>query len=200
MLKRTFLAGVTAIALAVPAYAADRNTAATAMPNTMFIAKQAADERLANDIIGMAVEDVSGQKLGRVNDLVISPDAKVTGAVIGVGGFLGVGEKNVAVSFDQLKPKTVDNNEQVMTLNATKEELQNAPDYVDAEGKPISLSKQLADKARELGKNAQEDYNEAKQKASETYSNAKEQATEAYGKAKERMTGSDKDQSGARNQ
>ena len=200
MLKRTVLAGVAAIALAVPASAADRNSAATAMPDAAFIAKQLPGERLANTIIGMAVEDVSGQKVGKVNDLVIGPSGTITGAVIGVGGFIGIGEKNVAVSFDRLKPKTAKGEEKVMALSVTKQQLENAPDYVDTEGKPIGLTKQLADKARELGKNAQEEYDEAKQKASEAYNQAKEQASEAYGKAKERVPGSDKDQSGTRNQ
>ncbi len=196
MLRRTLLAGVAAVALAVPAYAADQNATAAATTSTQFIAKQAMDERLANDLIGTEVQGSGGERVGDINDLIIGPNNTVTGAVIGVGGFLGIGEKNVAVSFDRLKTKNVDNNEEVFTLNATKKELQNAPDYLDAEGKPLSLTERLSNEAKELGQEAKEKYNQAKDQASKKYYQAKDQASETYNNAKKRVMGNDKDQSG----
>jgi hypothetical protein len=58
----------------------------------------------------------------------LGKDGKVASVIVGVGGFLGMGEKNVALSFDQLK-FTSNGNDLVVTSNATKESLQAAPAY-----------------------------------------------------------------------
>jgi len=60
---------------------------------------------LASTIIGKSVyssSDPQSDNIGDVNDLIVAEDGSVTHAVIGVGGFLGIGEKNVAVPFDEL--------------------------------------------------------------------------------------------------
>jgi hypothetical protein len=48
-------------------------------------------------------EDPDSDNIGDVKDLIISDDGMITHAVVGVGGFLGIGEKEVAVPFDELQ-------------------------------------------------------------------------------------------------
>lgn len=63
----------------------------------------AGKEHLGSEIIGATVYSPSGDNIGDVNDLVVSEDGKVSMVVIGVGGFLGMGEKNVGVEMSRLR-------------------------------------------------------------------------------------------------
>jgi hypothetical protein len=54
-------------------------------------------------MIGLNVYNDSNEKLGSISDMLLNKSGKINAAVIGVGGFLGVGERLVAVSFDKLK-------------------------------------------------------------------------------------------------
>ena len=86
---------------------------------------------LASTIIGKSVyssNDPQSDNIGDVNDLIVAEDGSVTHAIIGVGGFLGIGEKNVAVPFDELK--VVENNGDLrLVYSATKEQLEAAPAF-----------------------------------------------------------------------
>jgi sporulation protein YlmC with PRC-barrel domain len=70
--------------------------------------------------------DPSNAKIGEVRDVLLSPDGKVTALIVGVGGFLGMGEKDVAVPFNAIKHETRDG-KVYLTMNATKDELKAAP-------------------------------------------------------------------------
>jgi sporulation protein YlmC with PRC-barrel domain len=83
---------------------------------------------LASEIYRANVYDNSENKIGDVTDLVINNDGNVTTAVIGVGGFLGVGQKDIAVPFRDLKISSRDGKEWLM-LYQTKEELRSMPRY-----------------------------------------------------------------------
>jgi hypothetical protein len=67
--------------------------------------------------------------IGEVNDLVTDRSGKILAALIGVGGFLGIGEKDVAVRFEDLKLARDENNNVKIVLNISKETLASAPDY-----------------------------------------------------------------------
>src|SRR3954469_15707062 len=56
------------------------------------------------------VYDPNDSKIGEIMDVLIDKTGKVTGLIIGVGGFLGMGEKDVAVPFDAVKVTSEDNN------------------------------------------------------------------------------------------
>ncbi|MGE5146794.1 MAG: PRC-barrel domain-containing protein [Candidatus Eiseniibacteriota bacterium] len=79
----------------------------------------------ASDIIGKTVKNTKGETLGSVDDLVVSRDDKVVYAIVSVGGFLGVGDKLVAVRYDQLKRDGKD----TFVYNATKEDLKARPAF-----------------------------------------------------------------------
>jgi len=60
------------------------------------------------------------ESIGKLNDLVIGPDGMVQAAVIGVGGFLGVGQKDVAIAASQLKLSVRSDGNSWLVLNTTK--------------------------------------------------------------------------------
>ncbi|MGN6284600.1 MAG: PRC-barrel domain-containing protein [Afipia sp.] len=61
------------------------------------------DDWRASKIIGLSVYNDANEKLGSISELITDKSGKITAAVIGVGGFLGVGQHDIAVNFDQLK-------------------------------------------------------------------------------------------------
>jgi len=84
---------------------------------------------LATAFIGRSVyssQDPESETIGDVNDLIIGDDGAITNAVVGVGGFLGIGEKDVAVPFDQLQVVERDG-EIRLIYAATREQLEAAP-------------------------------------------------------------------------
>ena len=82
--------------------AATTTTQAPAAPQQVEMVKRA-DGFLANNLIGQSVYNGIGddaENIGDINDLVISPEGDVQAVVIGVGGFLGIGQKDVAIEYD----------------------------------------------------------------------------------------------------
>ena len=57
----------------------------------------------ASKLIGLDVYNEANEKLGDINELILDKDGKINAVVIGVGGFLGMGEHDIAVSMDKLK-------------------------------------------------------------------------------------------------
>lgn len=91
-----------------------------------FVTTQGSNEWRASVLTGTSVKSKAGEVIGNVNDVVFTQDGTVTAVIVGVGGFLGVGEKNVAVAFKDLSVKTEDG-KRVAELDVTKEQLQAAP-------------------------------------------------------------------------
>ena len=82
------------------------------------------DQFRASKMIGSTVYDVQNRDIGKIEDLIIDRDGRVSSAVVDVGTFLGMGGKYVAVPLDNIK---TDNNR--LTLDMTKEQLKQAQDY-----------------------------------------------------------------------
>jgi sporulation protein YlmC with PRC-barrel domain len=57
----------------------------------------------ASKLIGLDVYNEANEKLGDINELIVDKDGKINAVVIGVGGFLGMGEHDIAVTMDKLK-------------------------------------------------------------------------------------------------
>ncbi|MGA7115584.1 MAG: PRC-barrel domain-containing protein [Hyphomicrobium sp.] len=91
--------------------------------------QKANDDWPASEIIGTTVRNNAGENIGDVNELILANDGKVRAVVIGVGGFLGMGERDVAVAFNSLKITRDDDNDEVITIDATKDALSNAPQW-----------------------------------------------------------------------
>ncbi|BCH14375.1 PRC-barrel domain-containing protein [Mesorhizobium sp. L-2-11] len=90
-----------------------------------------ADGNLATNIIGETVYNGTGddaQNIGDVNDIVLAKNGKAESLIIGVGGFLEVGEKNVAYQFDKAKWAERDGG-RWLVAETTKEDLEALPEF-----------------------------------------------------------------------
>ncbi|MCD1641446.1 PRC-barrel domain-containing protein [Aurantimonas coralicida] len=93
-----------------------------------------ADQYLSENLIGASVYSGPGEdaeSLGDIGDLVVSSSGQVEAGVVGVGGFLGIGEKDVAVPFDRLEMTRADGDEVRIVASATREELEQASSFED---------------------------------------------------------------------
>ncbi|MBZ9774328.1 PRC-barrel domain-containing protein [Mesorhizobium sp. CO1-1-8] len=90
-----------------------------------------ADGNLATNILGEDVYNGTGddaQNIGDVNDIVLTKEGKAKSLVIGVGGFLGLGAKNVTYDFSKAQ-WAEKNGDRWLVAQTTKEELQAQPDF-----------------------------------------------------------------------
>jgi PRC-barrel domain len=138
ILKRSLTATAVAALLLAPALAqsptaTSPSTGMTAAPSAAgspgFIAAQATDQWLASrNLIGAKVTGPTNETVGSINDLVVDRDGAILAAVVGVGGFLHIGEKNVAVPFKSLE-LTRSGDVEKISMRFTKDELQQAPAF-----------------------------------------------------------------------
>lgn len=109
-------------------------------PHTTFLTGQTNGEKLASRLLGVTVVGANNETFGDVSDLIIDADNRVTALVVGVGGFLGVGEKSVAVPLDTVrlvlgdgrtdaKPSDGMGAASRVILEVTRSELQSAPAF-----------------------------------------------------------------------
>lgn len=83
------------------------------------------------DLLGKAVVNDKNEKIGKIDDMIISPakdsnTPSASFAIIGVGGFLGIGKRDVAIPMEQLKLQ----NKQLTLPGATKDALKAMPPFV----------------------------------------------------------------------
>jgi sporulation protein YlmC with PRC-barrel domain len=112
-----------------PAASTDTAQSSTATAQTEPVKR--ADGNLASNIIGEDVYNGTGddaQNIGDVSDIVLSKDGKAQSLIIGVGGFLGIGAKNVAYDFGKAQ-WAEKNGDRWLVAQTTKEELQAQPDF-----------------------------------------------------------------------
>ena len=74
------------------------------------------------------VYDPSDNKIGEIMDVLVSPEGRATALIVGVGGFLGAGEKDVAVPFSAVK-HTMKDKKIYLTMDTTKDALKAAPGF-----------------------------------------------------------------------
>jgi hypothetical protein len=90
---------------------------------------QHGNEMRASKLIGTTVVNKAYDPIGKISELVLGKDGKVAAVVIGVGGFLGIGERDIAVNFESLRIAQDSNNKTTVSLNATKDSLKTAPPW-----------------------------------------------------------------------
>ena len=94
------------------------------------IFEQSVDTFLASTLLGANVLSAEGEDVGEVTDMILGADGSVEGVVVGVGGFLGLGEKDVAVEFGSIQVRQEPDSDALsFVLNATEEELDAAPQF-----------------------------------------------------------------------
>jgi hypothetical protein len=142
------------------------------IPSKTFFKGQEATQYLAKDrLIGAKVHNKDGQIIGDIEDLILTADNRVDGVVMGVGGFLGVGEKKIGVRYSALKFDTKDGKASVSLPQATKDVLAALEPYHYADQR-----KSMVDRAKAVADKTKETVMDASKKASDA-------AKDAYGKA-----------------
>jgi sporulation protein YlmC with PRC-barrel domain len=128
-------------------------SAQTTQPSTpaSFVNEQPAGQWLAHVLFGAKVQSGSGDVIGDINDLVFDPSGKITTVVLGVGGFLGLGEKSVAVPYDAVTFKVGPDGARTIIVALTKEQLTAAPAFKATEK---TTYEGMRDKAVAMGQSA----------------------------------------------
>ena len=101
-------------------------TSAFAASETMKAAP--ADSSTVTNFYKQSVYDTKQSKIGTIDDVLLDKQGKVSALIVGVGGFLGMGEKDVAVPFEAVKAEKKDN-KWYLTLDETKDSLKSATGY-----------------------------------------------------------------------
>jgi len=161
MMKRTMTLAALATVLAIPAYAqstapsaqppttaqsapaapaektAPAMTDKSAAPDTGaskqagFMQQQDPSQWRSSKLVGTSVYGPDDKSIGSIDDLIVDKQGAIKAAVIGVGGFLGVGQKDVAVPFEALNIQRKANSSSIdkITVNYTKDQLSGAPKF-----------------------------------------------------------------------
>jgi sporulation protein YlmC with PRC-barrel domain len=115
---------------------AQENTAATPAPapdaatTTVGNAEvNPADAVLASQFMGQAVYTAANENIGEINDLIMNKELDNIVAVVGVGGFLGIGERDVAIPISDIKVTKDTDNSLRLTITASKEQLEALPAF-----------------------------------------------------------------------
>ncbi len=121
-------------------------TAANAEPTTKELAlnpqrtAQTASRFQISELIGSAVYDEAGDRIGTVDDVTVDDSGAVSSVIIGVGGFLGIGEKHVAVPLKTLVTMRDETGKLKLVSQAPKAAVTSLPAFTDATSKPSSTA------------------------------------------------------------
>ena len=159
-------ATVTAAFAATLMFASAAGFAQTAPPastktDTPFVTVQPQGQWLASRFVGQSVINQTGQNIGDINDLLFDKTGRISTAVIGVGGFLGMGEKSVAIPFGSLSFTADGTGKRVVTIPFSKEQLQAAPSFQPTE-KTVYM--RATEQASDMGHKAMNEAIELKDK------------------------------------
>jgi hypothetical protein len=130
-----------------------------------FVTKQTADQWLATKFKGTDVIGTNDEKIGDVSDMLFDKDHKIIAYIVGVGGFLGIGQKDVAIdpaSFQMVPASATrsgtgsntttssttssDHDNFKLRLSMTKDELKNAPTFEQYNARPATTSQAPANR------------------------------------------------------
>jgi hypothetical protein len=101
-MKKHVLLAAAALLLATPALA-QTTPPAPAPGTTVTQHAPAQGQWRASKLIGVDVYNQQNEKLGEIEELILNSSGQIAGAVIGVGGFLGMGERDIMVPLDRLR-------------------------------------------------------------------------------------------------
>ena len=142
-----FTAGAIAQEAAQPA--ANANQPAATDSNLLTQGYDILDtDGLASKLLGFPIYSSAAndaEQIGEINDLVIGEDGEVAAVIVGVGGFLGIGEKNVAVEYGELQWTVAEDNTERLVLETSKDALMAAAEVELVEDDPANVAQAPAD-------------------------------------------------------
>ncbi|MEX2295876.1 MAG: PRC-barrel domain-containing protein, partial [Dongiaceae bacterium] len=104
------------------------NETATPPSDEQVIVEQEANQLLTKDLIGADVMHAEHGNIGTLDGLLFDQNDQIVGGVVSIGGFLGLGAKEVALSWDEFDVRT---DEHAVYIDLTKEQLEAAPSFMD---------------------------------------------------------------------
>lgn len=159
-----------ALTLATPAVTSAQVAGSTTVAVTVTEATQVAMGWSARkSLLGKTIYNETGDKVGKVEDLIIAPDKNLSYLIVGAGGFIGIGRHDVAVPASQVK----DQGGRLVMAGATKDLIKAMP--------PFTYADDSQQRARFVAA-AEQDIAKAKRKAADLQSAAG--AANAEAKAK----------------
>ncbi len=118
-----------------------------------------------NDAMVAVGAEQEWDDIGEINDLIVNANGEVTAVILGVGGFLGLGERDVSVSMDAIKivREEGDSNDRFLVVKTSKEALEQAPEFDRVMGddmtQEVAETEQVAEnaevKTEEMAENAE---------------------------------------------
>jgi sporulation protein YlmC with PRC-barrel domain len=119
------LVGVVATLTAMAAAQSGTNTGSAASSHSQSKSDEASPSAgphicFADDLVGMSVVSPEGEKLGKIEDVVVHPGGEVAYAVLSFGGFLGMGDKLFAIPWKMLKPQHAEHSGSDKSANKDK--------------------------------------------------------------------------------
>jgi sporulation protein YlmC with PRC-barrel domain len=130
-LSRTTVAALTvigALCIASPASAQVAGGTTTVEATVTESTRLAMGWSVKKTLMGKTVYNETGQKVGKVEDLIVSPDKDVTYVIVGAGGFIGIGRHDVAVPVTMIQDKSG----KLVMAGATKESIKGMPTFTYA--------------------------------------------------------------------
>lgn len=94
-----------------------------------FLSKQERSDWLSSNLVGLSVVNANNESIGSITDMIADENGKVVGVLIGAGGFLGIGQKDVAIRFEDLKLARDQDDNVTALVDISQDTLASAPDY-----------------------------------------------------------------------
>lgn len=114
----------TAAALSTPAIVLAQGAPQTVQLMKVDVLKISTGYR-ASKVIGSSVVNEAGDTVGKIDEIIIGPDGKAPFVVLSVGGFLGMGDKLIALPYEQMRT----DGKKIMLPGATKDSLKALPEF-----------------------------------------------------------------------
>jgi sporulation protein YlmC with PRC-barrel domain len=118
MLRMQLAAGLAATALLAGSALAQTTAPTQPVGSGQVMTQMPADLMRGSQLMGIDVYGADNQKIGDIDEVLVDRQGKIHGLVVGVGGFLGIGQKDVAIPFDQVQ--WMSNQEVQASANATQ--------------------------------------------------------------------------------
>jgi hypothetical protein len=123
----------------------ESTTQETGMPTDRFLTAQDDKQTVSNEVIGASVHNEEGASIGKIDGLLFDENDRIIAGIVSVGGFLGIGAKNVAVNWNefQFQPEN-----EVVIASLSREQLEAAPTFTDRH--QMKVQAEIEQRQREL--------------------------------------------------
>jgi PRC-barrel domain len=124
-----------------------RSAAADDLPTEPILTEQKPSQMVSDEIIGMDVRNPENESIGTIDALVVDKRNRVVAGIVSVGGFLGIGAKEVAVNWKQFKFQP---EEDVAVVSLSRVQLEEAPAFRETD--EVQAQLEMENQRREVKK------------------------------------------------